>query len=179
VEKENIFKIAIVGPESTGKSELTKRLANAFDTSYVEEYARTYFNEHSIEKYTLNDLELIYRRQLMNEEEPLRKAKSVFFADTTLLTGKIWSLEVFGNLPPVLKEEELINRYHFYLLCDVDLPWIKDPQRKNPHNRNELLQLHIQQLNVMGAPFQVISGMHEQRYNNALAAVNGFLESIT
>ncbi|VAW30185.1 hypothetical protein MNBD_BACTEROID07-850, partial [hydrothermal vent metagenome] len=35
-------RIAITGPESTGKSELAAWLASAYQTSWVPEYAREY-----------------------------------------------------------------------------------------------------------------------------------------
>ena len=38
------YRIAITGPESTGKSTLTEQLANHFNTLWVKEYAREYLN---------------------------------------------------------------------------------------------------------------------------------------
>ena len=39
---KNIIKIAIVGPESTGKSTISKGLAQHYQTLWVPEYARYY-----------------------------------------------------------------------------------------------------------------------------------------
>ena len=39
-----IWKIAITGPESTGKSELARQLASHYNTVWVPEYAREYID---------------------------------------------------------------------------------------------------------------------------------------
>jgi HTH-type transcriptional regulator, transcriptional repressor of NAD biosynthesis genes len=39
-----VKKVCIFGPESTGKSTLTKKLAEHFHTSYVHEYARPFLD---------------------------------------------------------------------------------------------------------------------------------------
>jgi len=179
VEKENIIKIAVVGPESTGKSTLTKQLAESFATSYVAEYARSYFNEHSIDDYTLYDLEIIYREQLKLEAGAITHAKQILFTDTALISGKVWALEVFNQLPPVLSSASFSeNPYHFYLLCDIDLPWEKDEQRKNAHNREHLFNRHLEELKAINAPYSVVRGFNEERLSNALNAVHAYLKTI-
>ena len=40
-----MLKIALVGPESTGKSTLTVALAEFYGAAFVPEYAREYINE--------------------------------------------------------------------------------------------------------------------------------------
>jgi NadR type nicotinamide-nucleotide adenylyltransferase len=178
MEKEKIIKIALLGPESTGKSTLAEQLANVFETTFVPEYARHFFNQHNINNYGLDDLETIYQHQLFEEDKFLERANSVFFADTTLLSGKIWAMEVFKELPLLLKNEDLINRYHFYLLCDIDLTWEEDGQRKNAYNRLHLFQRHEEELKAMKASYAIISGIGEERLNNAVKAVKNFLKTI-
>ena len=64
MEKDPIIKIAVIGAESTGKSELCAALAKHYNTVWVPEYAREYFNHSDIYNYTLKDLELIAKKQI-------------------------------------------------------------------------------------------------------------------
>ncbi len=180
MEKENLIKIAIVGPESTGKSTLAAQLADAFNTVYLSEYARSFFDEHNINYYTLKDLETIYRQQLLEESFLLKNAEGILFSDTALISGRVWATEVFQELPPVLSDESLSKHsQHFYVLCDTDLPWVEDPQRKNPHNRKHLFERHVEELKRIGAEYAVITGLNEERFDNALKAVQAFLKTVT
>jgi len=62
------IRIAITGPESTGKSTLAAQLARHYNALWVPEYARTHL-ELLNRPYTANDILLIARRQLQAEEE--------------------------------------------------------------------------------------------------------------
>ena len=54
-ETNNIIRIALIGPESTAKSTLSKDLAQHYETLWVPEYAREYLKTINW-KYTLDDI---------------------------------------------------------------------------------------------------------------------------
>ena len=171
MEKNGIIKIAIIGAESTGKSTLVKELAAHFNTTYVEEYAREYFNTHNIDDYSIEVFDHIYSRQIENENEKMKSAHRFLFCDTTLITGKIWSEEVFGKTAEFITEHLPKNNYDLYLVTENDLPWIADGQRKNPHNRNELQIKNIELLKELNATYEIVSGLQEQRLVNAVSLI--------
>lgn len=168
MEKNKIIKIAIIGAESTGKSTLAKQLAAHFNTVYVSEYARDYFDEHTIENYSINVFDIIYSKQINNETEAEKKAKRFLFCDTTLITGKIWSEEIFNKTAPFIEEHLPKINYALYLVTNNEVPWEKDHQRKNPHNREELLQRNLDELKKLNATYKVVEGMNEARLHNAI-----------
>ena len=43
-----MFKIAITGPESTGKSTLAEKLARHFNVDFIPEYSRTYLENFEV-----------------------------------------------------------------------------------------------------------------------------------
>ncbi|MFT6355054.1 MAG: nicotinamide riboside kinase, partial [Cryomorphaceae bacterium] len=85
-----MIRIAITGPESSGKSDLAKALANHFDTVYALEFARDYLEENGSE-YSFEDLNEICKGQIAQEEMALAAAKKICFFDTDMLVLKIWS----------------------------------------------------------------------------------------
>ncbi len=169
-----IERIAITGPESSGKSWLAKRLAEHFNTVWVEEYARTYLEKNGAD-YRFEDIAKIAAGQKEMERQSLRKANKILFCDTEPIVTKIWSSVVFGKVDDWIEKEIDTNPYGLYLLCFPDLPWEPDPLRENPDNRTELFELYLKELNTRGFNFKIVKGNGEQRFQNALLFVNEFL----
>jgi len=165
-----IKKIAITGPESTGKSEMAKKLANYFNTVWVPEYAREYIAGLDRE-YTPKDIEFIARKQLEIESGLEKKARNLLFCDTELLVTKIWSEFVFDQAIDWIDEKINTHVYDLYLLMDIDLPWQEDPLREHPHQRKTLFNRYYQELAQKEFPFEVISGQGNQRLQNAIKVI--------
>lgn len=172
MEKEttHVNRIAIVGPESTGKSWLSESLANHYKTFHVPEYARQYIGNLD-RKYTINDIELIAKKQVENENLLAKKAPRFLFCDTTLLVTKIWAEFVFGNCPTWINSHYQPKEYTYHLLCDIDLPWQNDPQREHENKRLELFNLYHQSLISSKTPFTIIKGLNQERLDCAIHAI--------
>jgi NadR type nicotinamide-nucleotide adenylyltransferase len=166
-----LLKIAITGPESTGKSMLAERLAAHYKTLWVPEFARG-FIENLNRPYTEEDILTIARGQITHEQELAAQASGYLFCDTELIVTKIWSEFKYGRCHPWILDQIKSNRYYMYLLCDIDLPWIEDPQREHPHKRKELFGLYFRELTRRKFPFRVISGIGISRLENAIRAID-------
>lgn len=166
-----LLKIAIVGPESTGKSTIAQQLAQHFNTVCVPEYAREYCKNLG-NTYTLQDeLNMFYgQKALENTLLPLARPPFIF-CDTTILTVKIWCDHLFGDTPQEVKDAIQENAYDFYLLMDINLPWEDDPLRDFPEQRAHFMKIWKTELQSLNAPFQVISGLGENRFQAALTAL--------
>lgn len=172
---KQIKKIAIVGPESTGKSTIAQQLAKHYHTLWVPEYAR-YYCAALTEPCNLQDEINMYHGQVALEESILAIAeKDLIICDTTFITVKVWSDEVFGNTPEVVLNALPLHTYDLYLLMDIDLPWQEDPLRDFPHKREHFMRIWHQELQNLNANYIVISGK-EERLNNAINAVESFLK---
>ncbi len=169
-----IKRIAITGPESTGKSWLTEHLALQFNTVFVAEYAREYINNLN-RPYTFEDIEAIAKHQLTLEENALEKANDVLFVDTDFFVTKIWSDFVYHKCCPWILNQLQNHHYDLHLLCNIDLPWEFDPQREHPNQRKELFDIYQQELVLSGRPFEIISGTGELRLLSALNAISKHL----
>lgn len=176
MDNKQPFKIAIVGPESTGKSTITTKLASHFDTISVPEFAREYCKDLN-RNYTLEDEVNIFYGQLSLEEELLSDlGNNLVFCDTMVLTVKIWCDHLFGFTPDSILAELKNKVYDLYLLMDIDIPWEDDELRDFPELRTHFMEIWHNELKAIDANYIVISGLGKQRFDNASVAVEQFLK---
>ncbi len=162
-------KIAIVGPESTGKSTLSQALAQQFGAGWVPEYARQYLNELGRE-YHKDDLLSIAKGQLAMEDEACKKHDLVF-CDTNLLVIKIWSDYKYGECDAWITQKIQERKYDLHLLTFIDLPWQDDAQREHPHAREELFRIYENELKKLNIEYFIVKGKNDERQINAIAKV--------
>ena len=160
-----MFRVGIIGPESSGKSTLCEYLAKRYDGILVPEYARTFVEQKGSTEVTFDELCHIARHQI---EELKRTANSqqliansqqpIAFFDTELIITKVWFDYAFGQVPEWLNEN--IHRYPMdvYLLTYPDLPWIPDPARYNGSDdiRRELFNRYESEIQALDIPYYII-----------------------
>jgi len=166
-----IKRIAITGPESTGKSELTAGLAKHYNTVWVPEYARIYLDRLN-RNYREEDILHIAKGQLELQKKNEPFAREFIFYDTEMLVLKIWSEYKYGWCNPWILEQTDRQDYDLYLLCNIDLPWEYDPLREHPHHRKELFDLYLQEMETRDLNFRIISGLKQRRITNAINFIN-------
>ncbi|MFZ1693069.1 MAG: ATP-binding protein [Flavobacteriales bacterium] len=165
-------KIAIVGPESSGKSTLAQELMLRARAWYVSEVAREYIDGLD-RPYEESDLLQIARAQAQNEDMIGEEFKGLMVCDTDLITIRIWSEEKYGRCHPWIAEQSEKRHYDLWLLCKPDIPWEPDPQRENPHDRDRLFEKYVALLEWLEKPYKIISGSRSARVNAALEAIAG------
>ena len=170
-------KILITGPESTGKSQLTQALAQYYNTGYVKEYAREYI-EALDRDYMESDLIIMAQKQIELEKQQMQTADGFLFCDTALTVFDIWSQEKYGKTHPWIKQEIAEIEYDLYLLCDIDLPWVEDPQRENPHDRDRLLSLYQQSFNERNIEYFMVKGIGDSRLKNAIEIIKNKFKNV-
>ncbi len=168
MEKRNskIIKVAVIGPESTGKSEMCRQLAKEYNTIFVPEFARNYLTNLG-RPYTYEDVIYIGEQQMLLEKEYEKRANKILFCDTNLITIKIWLQVVFNKVPFYMDVLINKNKYDKTFLMDIDLPWENDPLREHPNRRKEILNLHLIELESHKSKFNLISGLGTERLQNA------------
>ncbi|OOQ57602.1 AAA family ATPase [Mucilaginibacter pedocola] len=175
--KSDIIKIAVVGPESTGKSHMSVFLAKHYNTVWVPEYARGYCEKLPAPPTWQDEINM-FHGQLALEQELLPKANKLLICDTTFITVKVWSDEMFGKSPQEVLDELPRHPYDLYLLLNIDLPWEDDPLRDFPHMREHFMAIWYKELEALNANYTLISGTGQDRYENAVMAVDSFLNTI-
>lgn len=165
-----VKRVCIFGPESTGKSTLTKNLAAHFQTIAVPEWARTMIS-HRNDELLEEDLPTFARGQSAAEDALARQANRVLFVDTDAIITAIWSDWLYGRVDPAVLELAEKRHYDLYLLTDVDVPWVADPQRYLPEKRREFFDRCRLELEKRDRQYVVVRGDWEKRFDTAVAAV--------
>ncbi|SHM81878.1 DUF4301 family protein [Flavobacterium chilense] len=174
-QKTAIIKIALFGPESTGKTTLAKQLAEYYETEWVPEFARDYLQEKWEENQHIcaaDDMMPIAYGQVALENEKLSAAKKYLFSDTNLMVTKVFSEMYYGFCDPLLNEAALEHEYDLFFLTDIDVPWEKDDIRDTPEGRESIFSVFKQALIESGKPFITLSGNKESRLSQATAIID-------
>lgn len=174
-----IQKIVIIGPESTGKSTLSSKLATHYRTSCVPEFARSYLEKKG-SGYEYEDLYHIAEGQLAREDRITRELADAnvscakLIIDTDLVVIKVWSEYVFNKCDNRILTQIAQRSYQLYLLCAPDLPWVQDGLREYPdlQTREFIYEYYKDFMLSQHTPWVEIKGGYEERFDMAIKAIN-------
>lgn len=164
-------RVVITGPESTGKSMLTRLLANHFNGIAVPEYAREYVS--SLQRpYTKEDILHIAHHQAVQFKKHKDESRIVFF-DTGLIITRVWLEVVCKSAAEWINDCIVQDPPDYCLLCYPDIPWEPDPLRENGGEMRKILYDKYQKIiESFGLPYSVIEGAGDARLNNAICTVD-------
>ncbi len=168
-----MYKIVFTGPESTGKSWLSKSMSQEFGIPWVHEYSREFLSNLS-KQYSKHDLLTIAHAQL-HLEDVVTHVPAVLL-DTNLLTLKIWSLVKYGDCDPWICQTLRARQYDHYFLCYPDIPWEYDPLREHQSSRHELFRIYEQSLIDLSASYHIITGTYDERMDKVRFYLKKLLE---
>ncbi|WP_288954988.1 ATP-binding protein [uncultured Polaribacter sp.] len=172
----NLVKVVLFGPESTGKTTLSRHLARHYNTVWAPEFAREYLQKKwNNERKTCekDDLIPIAIGQMKLENKLAKKADKVLICDTDLLETKVYSGEFYdGFVDKVLDKAAQNNQYDLYLLTYIDTPWEEDDLRDRPEQRLEMFNAFEQSLKDHNRPYILLKGDKETRLKNAVKAID-------
>lgn len=181
-----VKRVAIVGPESSGKTTLARILADRLATVHVDEYARRLLEEYVKNRgyapgeVRRDDIATIARGQIATEDALIEQATRVIITDTELLTTVYWSKYYFGACPSWVEHEAGRRGYDLYLLLSPEMPWIADAQRPMPdiEERRRFFSWWQEELKRRGRRFVVVDALSwEGRLEQAEKAVRTLLAS--
>ncbi|MGC9343026.1 MAG: AAA family ATPase [Bacteroidales bacterium] len=164
---EEVKRIVITGPESTGKTNIASYLATKFNSIWIPEYAR-YYIENLKAKYDYSDIENIARKQVEDYHHYSRNASGLVIFDTWLIITKVWFQKLYNKYPPWMEESIRNLKIDLYLLCTPDIEWKPDPLRENPGKKREILfNAYESEIKMTGAPYGIVKGSGKSRYESA------------
>ena len=169
-----IIKIAIYGPESTGKTTLATQLAAYYKTVWVPEFARDYLQkklDSGSGICDIDDMLPIAYGQTKLENDSALIANKYLFCDTNLLVTKVFSELYYNFCDSLLDKAARAHQYDMFFLTDIDVPWEDDGLRDSPEGRESIFDVFKQSLIDNKKPFITISGDKETRLKKAVAII--------
>lgn len=136
------MRIAIIGPEASGKTELAQALARHFGGTATEEYARRYFAQYALPAdYTLSRHEMV---QVMTHQHAIEQGEGLRFIDASCIHGPLYAAMTrdahgqlafdFAEIAPKIMDYAVKGGYDAFILCQPHamLEWIDDGMRAMP-----------------------------------------------
>lgn len=184
-------KVLIYGSASTGKTTLTKDLANYFNTTFTLEYAREYEKTYNVldEELDIRDLTNMGIGQFNKNKQMISNpaTNKIFFADTDVMTTLTY-LEEYSSYEKEFNSvknifEGLIKKqeWDLILFLQPDTDYIddgfRDMRHKNPEERNRLNNHFKEKLEENKLDYISLSGNFEKKFYEALKHCEKLLNS--
>ena len=166
-----MIKIVLTGSESTGKTELAHQLGEQFSAPVADEFVREYAATRG-GNLVFDDHGPIARGQISSEDAAIARARDIVILDTDLVSTVIYCEHYFGHCPPWIVREAGARAADLYLLLGIDIPWVPDGVRDRGNRREEMHRLFHEKLCAMNLNYIEICGDRNQRFNDAMAAIN-------
>lgn len=179
-EQSAIIKIAMFGPESTGKTTLAIQLADHYKTAWVPEFARDYLQEkwdRSALICDVDDMLPIAYGQTKLENHGLSIANKYLFCDTNLLVTTVFSEVYYNYCDPLLHKAAQEHEYDLFFLTDIDVPWEKDDLRDKAEGRDAVFAVFKKSLIDNNKPFITLSGDKNLRLAKAISIIEGLTKA--
>ena len=166
------MKFAFTGPESSGKTTISKAIAENIQANYYPEFSREYLNKRN-GTYTKKDLDEIALGQfeLINQ---IDKKDQVY--DTEMLVIQIWSEFKYHSCSELILNLVQQQQIDHYFLCSPDIPYEEDPLRECPEQRDELFDIYLNKLTTYNVPFSIIKGTPSERIEKTLEIILNLLK---
>ena len=162
-----MIRVAITGPESSGKTTLAHALSSTLNGTVFPEFARSYLEKLNRD-YEQSDLDRISEGHLA---QFIQSEKALQLIDTDFVVLKIWSEVKFGSVSDEITSAVNSNHFDLHILCTPDIPWEYDPQREHPNQREELFDRYKKELIASKKNFIVVSSTLEERIKKSCAAI--------
>ncbi|MBN1185553.1 MAG: AAA family ATPase [Bacteroidales bacterium] len=177
VYKDLITNIVFLGAPSTGKTTLAESLAKHFNTVWMPEYGREYWDIHqNNRRLTLEQLAEIAEGHLEREEKCLLEANKYLFTDTNAITTYMFSLYYHGKVHEKLVRmaKDIEDRYDIVFLCDKDIPYDDTFDRSGEANREYFHEEIISDLKSRGIGYTILSGTLDERMKKVCRILYGY-----
>ena len=173
--EDQLTRLVLFGPESTGKSTLAEALAAEYKTQWVPEFARDYLQEkydNSAEVCEPEDLIPIAKGQILLENEKASIANDFMFCDTCVLQTLIYAQVYYENYKnEILEQCVKQHKYTHFFLTYIDTPWVPDDLRDKPNERFKMFSIFEKALLERNLPYTVLEGNLKQRLQKATSTI--------
>jgi HTH-type transcriptional regulator, transcriptional repressor of NAD biosynthesis genes len=172
-----VKRVCAVGAESTGTTTIARDLADHYQTVWVPEYGREYYerrvgNARADNAWTTDEFVHIAHEQARIEELGAMAADRVLVCDTDPFATEIWHERYVGAASPEVAEIAAGRRYDLYLLTGTDISFVQDGYRDGEAIRDWMHRRFRDELERRAKPYVLLEGGPLTRLTTAIEAVD-------
>jgi len=174
VKPDYAVKVVILGTESTGKTMLTKKLAQHYNCSFVSEAGRDLIADSN--SFSFDDLYLVAAEHAKRIDKAILGESPLVIIDTDIHITKSYAQFMFGK--ELVVDDQIIesNKADLYLYLNTDAPYIQDGTRLNKADRNFLNLSHRDILQQHKIDIVEIHGNWKKRFDYAIKEIDLLIE---
>jgi len=179
VRQDFVKRVVIVGTESCGKSTLVQNLATLYNTTYVSEYGREFYEQFGDRVMSMpEDFAEIAMRHKVNEMDKLKEANKVLFIDTEAYVTNYYSRLYENKEDGIVEAIGQRNHYDLCLFLEPDVKWVDDGTRdfgeqKARENNSDYLKRMLDRACV---DYVSVSGSYLKRLKTTMKHIDKLLE---
>lgn len=172
-------RICVLGVESSGTTTLAQALAQHYQTVWVPEYGRWYWegrryspNSESWDSY---EFVQIAKGQTAWEDDLAARANKLVICDTDPLATCVWHRRYVGSNCALVEQLADSRHYDLYILTQPDFGFIQDGTRESEYLRTSMHQWFIYVLEKKGKRYITVEGTHDRRISKARNIIDSLL----
>lgn len=170
-----VKRVVFMGPESVGKSTITKNVSNSLGTNFVPEYGRLVYEINN--SVTIDDFIPISKGRQEIEDWMIKFSKKYLICDTeditTYLFSKMYCPDEYKKVEPYfLNALKTKPKYDLYILLKPDFEGIQDGTRDFLEERKEHYEVIKSYLINYGCNFVEVGGSWKERESEVLKLIN-------
>src|SRR3989338_3244223 len=173
------IRVVIIGAESTGTTTLASELAKHYQTCWVPEYGRYYYEgrlySHT-DQWNTQEFMHIAAMQDKAEEQLAKCCNKILICDTDPFAATIWHQRYIRKRSAELEHYAEKKKHDLYILTDCDIPFIQDGTRDGEYIRNWMHKEFIKRLKGTDKQFIIVSGKKDKRLKKAVNAIETILK---
>jgi len=175
-----VQRVCAVGAESTGTTTIARDLAAHYQTVWVPEYGREYYECRSRRAdadrpWTTDEFIHIAQEQARLENLGALVADRVLMCDTDPFATEIWHERYIGAQSAEVAAIAAGRQYGLYLLTSIDVPFIQDGFRDGETIREWMHGRFLEELENHGKAYVVLEGNRQTRLSSAIERVDDLL----
>ena len=175
-------RVCVIGVESSGTTTLATSLAEHYQTVWVPEFGRYYWEAKRYSRdearWTTDEFVSIARGQAHWEDTIARLARRLVVCDTDPLATHVWHRRYLGSYSQAVEVVADSRHYDLYLLTEPDFDFVQDGTREvEDPMRERMYEWLVEVLETKKRPFIQVAGAPDARLADAAAAIDPLLRS--
>lgn len=166
VYSDLITRVVFVGAMSTGKTTICEELVKRYNTVWMPEYGREYWETHQVNRrINAEQMVEIGRGHIEREDKMVMDANRYLLVDTNAITTYMFAMDYQGYVLPELEMMALKaqSRYDVYFLCCDDIPYDDTWDRSGDQKRHIFQKQIVADLKERKLPYVELRGTLTQR----------------